>query len=288
MMGSFWAADKDGLQQSLVVGHPSADNPHIMLSLISGAIRLGAGALILDRTADSAQASMCGHIVRMVEGHRRVQDLDILHMRMPVDDAISSVQRTFNPFADASPEVVTRLAVEMLTLNDGSTTGQLWKGRASSYVLAVAKAICLMRDSGRLDLTPVALRDHLSFKRLVEMWDGSLYPDLPGEIRRNLGVYLCSLPGFQENRGVEQFQITLDQHGYMEMQFMKALQTLIENLGHIFLTTAPDLKMVDVVRDRRILVVRLPSEWWVAESAGRLVMSAYQRAVDQFRPRVAT
>ena len=49
------------------------------------------------------------------------------------------------------------------------------------------------------------------------------------------------------------------QHGYLAMQFTRSLQSLGDDYGYIFDTQAADVDMVDVVLNRRILIVLIPA-----------------------------
>ena len=70
---------------------------------------------------------------------------------------------------------------------------------------------------------------------------------------------LTSLPGYQADKGYKQSQTTLDQHGYLEMQFTKILGSLADVYGHVFLTPHGHVDMHDVVLNRRILIIMLPA-----------------------------
>jgi intracellular multiplication protein IcmO len=82
---------------------------------------------------------------------------------------------------------------------------------------------------------------------------------MPLKIRTSINAYLTSLPGFQPDKGPKQSQTTLDQHGFLQMQFTKILGSLADVYGHVFLTPHGEVDMNDVVLNRRILVVMLPA-----------------------------
>ena len=49
------------------------------------------------------------------------------------------------------------------------------------------------------------------------------------------------------------------QHGYLTMQFTRALQSLGDDYGYIFDTQAADIDMVDIVLNRRVMIVLIPA-----------------------------
>jgi len=119
--------------------------------------------------------------------------------------------------------------------------------------------MCWLRDQGYLDLNVAEIRDHIDLKRIIELGDENKYPDLPPSIRKSVRSYLTSLPGYQEEKKDKQPQTTLDQHGYLQMQFTKILSSLADVYGHIFSTPYGEVDMYDVVLGRRLLVIMLPA-----------------------------
>ena len=85
--------------------------------------------------------------------------------------------------------------------------------------------------------------------------------------------YLDTLPGYIDNafdnEGKEkppgpdtpQYDTTTprQQHGYLSMQFTRSLQSLGDEYGYIFDTQAADIDMIDVVLNRRMLIVLIPA-----------------------------
>jgi intracellular multiplication protein IcmO len=85
--------------------------------------------------------------------------------------------------------------------------------------------------------------------------------------------YLDTLPGYVDaafdDEGKERpagpdvpqsdAQVPMQQHGYLTMQFTRSLQSLGDEYGYIFDVQNADIDMVDVVLNRRILVVLIPA-----------------------------
>jgi len=90
---------------------------------------------------------------------------------------------------------------------------------------------------------------------------------------KELSGYLDTLPGFtaeayDDNGKVKppgpdtpQYDTNTanQQHGYLAMQFTRSLQSLGDDYGYIFDTQAADVDMLDVVLNRRILIVLIPA-----------------------------
>src|SRR3546814_11728707 len=100
---------------------------------------------------------------------------------------------------------------------------------------------------------------------------------MPQQVRKSIKSYLSSLPGFQEDKGYKQSQTTLDQHGYLEMQFTKILGSLVDAYGYIFHTPYGAVDMHDVVLGRRILVIMLPA----LEKSGDEIANLRKNVLDK-------
>lgn len=100
--------------------------------------------------------------------------------------------------------------------------------------------------------------------------------NIPMHLRNGLVGYLETLPGYNaaafddEGRdkpaGPDQPMMDTTtaktQHGYLSMQFTRSLQSLADDYGYIFDSPAADVDMVDVVLNRRILVVHPCPKIW--------------------------
>jgi intracellular multiplication protein IcmO len=133
----------------------------------------------------------------------------------------------------------------------------MWKGRAIAMLTGVMRALVEKRDKGLIDLNVGEIRRHMVLTEIEALGrDPALSPSTIAAIQ----AYLRSLPGYKENPGEKgQAQTTLDQHGYLQMQFTKILGSLTDVYGHIFSTPYGEVDIADVVLNRRILVIMLPA-----------------------------
>jgi hypothetical protein len=238
-------------QHLLVLGTTGSGKTEFLLSMVSGALSWGSGAVFVDGKGDISLFSKV-----MVQAHAFGREEDVLVLNFMTgqkDDGI--VSNTFNPFARATADEITHLVVDLM--DEAGGDGSMWKGRATAMLTAVVRYLVWKRDTEGARLNIADIRDHLAIRRIIGM---ALDPACPVPVRKSVRSYLTSLPGFNEDRGYKQAQTTLDQHGYLEMQFTKILGSLADVYGHIFCPEgAPEIDMVDVVRNRRVLVVLLPA-----------------------------
>jgi intracellular multiplication protein IcmO len=233
-------------------------NTESLLGFAANALSWGSGFLFCDGKGDVA---LFAKVYAMARRFGREDDLLVLNFMTGNTDLGSSggeiLSNTLNPFSTGSSDGLTQMVVSLM--DDVGGDGAMWKGRATAMLTGIMRALCWLRDQGYLELNVGEIRDHMNLKRIIELADENKHPDLPPQIRKSIKSYLSSLPGFQEEKKEKQAQTTLDQHGYLEMQFTKILGSLADVYGHIFATPYGEVDMYDVVLGRRILVIMLPA-----------------------------
>jgi hypothetical protein len=157
-----------------------------------------------------------------------------------------------NAFASGSAFGLTQMLVSLM--DNAGHVGAMWEGRAVALFTGVLGALVWKRDAGLVTLNASLIRDHLSFGKITELADPKKEPHLPAPIRVSIEAYLNSLPGFQKDKGANQCQTTLDQHGYLQMQFTKILGTVAAD-GYI---VTPSAGTKDGKPKRPVWVITLP------------------------------
>jgi len=253
-----WLTNSDCRQHFLVLGTTGAGKTETLLGFAANAIAWGSGFLFCDGKGD---VSLFAKVYALARRFGREDDLLVLNYMTGNQDLGSAGGKirsnTLNPFATGSSDTLTQMVVGLM--DDAGGDGAMWKGRATAMFTGVMRALTWLRDKQVIDLNVSEIRDHLNLKRIIDLADKSKYPDLPQPIRKSIKSYLTSLPGYQEEKGHRQGQTTLDQHGYLEMQFTKILGSLADVYGYIFHTPYGEIDMADVVLNRRILVIMLPA-----------------------------
>jgi hypothetical protein len=125
---------------------------------------------------------------------------------------------------ESYPDVlVNTIAASFLVGEDG----YLWAARAKTLMQAVLSTLWCLNKTDSLPLETKQIRQMLSFSRLIYLADDDNL--LPEDIRKLLYDYLSSLPKFDWDKGakgIPQSQITLDQHGYLELMCLQALEQM--------------------------------------------------------------
>ncbi|MBY3433196.1 TraM recognition domain-containing protein [Rhizobium laguerreae] len=233
-------------------------NTETLLGFASNAVSWGSGFLFCDGKGDVA---LFAKVYALARRFGREDDLLVLnYMTGNTDIGLSYGEKrsnTLNPFATGSSDGLTQMVVGLM--DDTGGDGAMWKGRATAMFTGVMRALTWLRDQQLIDLNVSEIRDHLQLKRIIDLANPEQYEQMPMPIRKSIKSYLTSLPGYKESQGYNQSQTTLDQHGYLEMQFTKILGSLADVYGHIFHTPHAEVDMADVVLNRRILVIMLPA-----------------------------
>lgn len=253
-----WLTNDDCRTHFLILGTTGSGKTEALLGFASNAITWGSGFLFCDGKGDVA---LFAKVFALAKRFGREDDLLVLNFMTGNTDmgASNGFKRsnTLNPFSTGSSDSLTQMVVGLMDEVGGD--GAMWKGRATAMFTGVMRALAWLRDQGKVDLNVGEIRDHLNIKKIIELSDTSKYPELPQSIRKSIRSYLTSLPGYVEEKKDKQGQTTLDQHGYLEMQFTKILGSLADVYGYIFKTPFGEVDMSDVVLNRRILVVMLPA-----------------------------
>lgn len=268
----------------LVLGTTGSGKTEGLLGIAEQSIAKGSGVVIIDGKGD---VSLFAKMFMIAFSHGREDDLLVLNMMGgyyddPPRTPGVQVSNTFNPFSTHDASLLTQLVVSMMDETGGD--GAMWKGRATALLQALMRVLVWRRDTHGDVLDAGVVRDHLNLRKVLDFIDIEKHPDMPLDIRQGLSSYLSALPGFNQERGYRQAQTTLDQHGYLEMQFTRILSSLDDKYGHIFKAGTSDIDMDDVVANRRILVVLLPAMEKSGDDAsnlGKIVVSALKAATQK-------
>jgi hypothetical protein len=253
--------DADGLPVRLP-GHAmlggvfvKGENDHVrksvVRSLLESSIASGRG-LVYFCAGDPEDYA---RIFAIASSYGRQDDVQVLNF-MTGNRGADHHSNTCNPFQKGTPESHANTIVSLL--DDVGGDSAMWKGRGTALMLGILRALWWLRDEARADLDVSTVRNMLSISRVVDLAYSAEFAELPESIRKSVRSYLQSLPGFDPAKGYKQSQTTLDQHGYLDMQFTKIIGSLADIYGHIFGSRHGDVDMNSVLGGDRILVVMLP------------------------------
>ncbi len=259
-----WFTNNDARTHILYLGTTGSGKTVGLTSMATNALSWGSGFVYVDGKADTDLWSNLSALVR-----RFGRDDDLLVLNYMTGNAdIRAPSNTMNPFSSGSASYLVNMLVSLMPESQGDNA--MWQERAVSLIGAMMPVMVWKRDNQDVSLSVRTIRDNLSINNVIKLQRDDA---VPTEIRDGLKGYLDTLPGFvhdaYDDQGnakppgpdTPQYDTTTagQQHGYLAMQFTRSLQSLGDDYGYIFDTQAADVDMVDVVLNRRILIVLIPA-----------------------------
>lgn len=259
-----WFTNEDLRTHLLYLGTTGSGKTTGLMSLASNALSWGSGFVYIDGKADTGLWSNLSAIARRFG---RDDDIFVINY-MTGNSDVKAPSNTLNPFSTGSASYLTQLLVSLLP--DASGDNVMWKERAVSMVSAIMPTMTWKRDNQDMPLNVSTIRNNMILNNIIKL---SRDDQVPEELRNAIVGYLDTLPGFVHAAFDDNGQVkppgpdtpnvdtstSFTQHGYLSMQLTRALQSLGDDYGYIFDSPAADVEMLDVVLNRRILVVLIPA-----------------------------
>lgn len=257
-----YANDSDLRTHQLVLGTTGSGKTEYLLGLVFNALTQNTGFIYTDGKGDPALQK---NIFRLARRVGREDDLLIINFitsgRDFVEKQKDKVTNNMNMMGNTSSGMLIELIVALM--DDSGGGGDMWKGRAISFVAALTRPLVYLRDKGFINLAPESFLDNFELSAIEEMvWNhNGKYGEVFNVVCAPLRSYLLTLPGYQNkaDKHKKQETKTLEQHGFIVMQLTRIFNDLTFNYGHIFKTKIGDVDFYDVVLNRRLLVVLLPA-----------------------------
>ncbi len=265
-----WFNNNDMRTHTLVFGSTGSGKTEFLVSLAYNALIQGSGFIYVDGKGDN---SLFAKIFSMTRSLGREDDLLLVNFMTGARDVVGAQEKrlsnTMNPFANGSSSMLTQLVVSMMSSSSNTPDGDMWKGRAISFVEALMMILVYMRDQGKVLLDANAIRNYFNLDYLESIVIDKMFPrtdqepvsltDAPSKVMEPLYNYVMKLPVYNKAKKGKQVSQVLEQHGFITMQLTRVFTSLADTYGHILRTNLAEVDFKDVVLNRRILVVLLPA-----------------------------
>ena len=265
-----WFANEDMRTHALIFGSTGSGKTEALVSLAYNSLCQGSGFIYVDGKGDN---SLFAKVFSMVRSMGREDDLLLINFMTGARDIIGPQEKrlsnTMNPFAQGSSSMLTQLVVSLMDSGSGGSDGDMWKGRAISFVESLMKILVYMRDQGAILLDANTIRNYFHLPRLEAIVIDKQFPRddqesvsleaVPAVVTEPIKNYLLNLPGYNKEKKGKQVSQVLEQHGFITMQLVKVFSSLADTYGHIIRVNLAEVDFKDVVLNRRILVVLLPA-----------------------------
>ncbi|TNF70138.1 MAG: phosphoesterase [Gammaproteobacteria bacterium] len=266
-----WFNNSDMRTHCLIFGSTGSGKTEALISISYNALSQGSGFIYVDGKGDN---SLYAKVFSMTRSLGREDDLLVVNYMTGAADIIGpqkkAISNTLNPFAIGSSSMLAQLVTSMMGSSGqgGSSDGDMWKGRAISFVEALMRVLVYLRDENLLLLDASLIRKYFVLDVVENLIDGNAIdqydntvkiPPLPHSVTDPMNNYLATLPGYQRKNKGKQSDKTFEQHGYITMQLTRIFGSLADVYSHIMRTNLAEVDFNDVVLNRRILVVLLPA-----------------------------
>jgi intracellular multiplication protein IcmO len=270
-----WFSNSDARTHILYLGTTGSGKTEGLKAMASNALCWASGFVYVDGKADTDLWSALSSLVRRFG---RDDDLLVLNYMTGNSDK-KAPSNTMNPFSSGSASYLTNMLVSLMPDAEGDNA--MWKERAVSLISSLMPILTFRRDTLDIPMSVGTIRHNLNLSSIIKL---SRDENLPEHLRAGLKGYLDTLPGYNDaafddegrDKPAGPDQPMMDtttaktQHGYLSMQFTRSLQSLADDYGYIFDSQAADVDMVDVVLNRRIMVVLIPALEKSADEAANL------------------
>lgn len=259
-----WISGSDAKTHILYLGTTGSGKTEGLKSFATNALAWGSGFVYIDGKADTDLWSSLSSLCRRFG---RDDDLLVLNYMTGNSDA-RAPSNTMNPFSHGSAAYLSAMLETLMPEAEGDNA--MWKERAVALIKSLMPVLTWKRDNQDIPLSIGTIRQYLNLDKIIALSKDEVIPD---KLRESLVGYLETLPGYNpdafDENGKEKplgpNQPMMDtttvhqQHGYLTMQFTRALQSLGDDYGYIFDAQDADVDMVDIVLNRRILITLIPA-----------------------------
>ncbi|RKP47543.1 type IV secretory system conjugative DNA transfer family protein [Trinickia fusca] len=277
-----WATNDDARTHMLLMGTTGSGKTVTLLSLCFNALSWGSGFFYSDGKADSSLHAAVWALCRRVG---REDDYLVLNFMTGGADPYKQRKSTekssngTNPWYEGGPDFLSQLSSALLPKASGD--GAQWQQKAVNMMDALIRTLCYERAVGNITLSIGVIREYLSLPNLVKLYLKGKRGEIPEFAFLPIKAYLeTGLPGFRPEyaeKPEKWDQTVWDQHGYLTGQYARTLSMLMDTYGAIFKDKYSEVDMMDVLLNRRVLVVMIPTLEKSSQEAanlGKLIVSS--------------
>ncbi|MEL7595327.1 hypothetical protein AADX40_15140 [Aeromonas veronii] len=251
-----WAANEDLRTHMFIIGSTGAGKTEGLISLVVNPLCWGSGFSYADGKGD---VSFWGKAFSLARDFGREDDVLVINYMTGGGDTTKKradkLSNTYNPYSLMNADSAIQLTVSLMDASGAG--GDMWKGRAISFLTSVVTPLIELRDQGALLLHIGRIREYMPFLRYVELMND---PRISQRSQDMMKAFLSDVPGYQPSKAVDKQSPTfLEQFGYQQMQFTRIMSSLADTYGHIFATEQAEVNLEDVAINCRILLVLLPA-----------------------------
>ncbi|MBB2158089.1 type IV secretion system DNA-binding domain-containing protein, partial [Gluconacetobacter diazotrophicus] len=270
-----WVSGREDLtMHGILPGATGSGKTQFIYSLLSNTLAQGSGFTLIDGKASNKLPFTVAALARRFG---READVRVLNMLVSEGDRRTN---TWNPFTTVNAEGMTELLLTLFLPDEGDSGGgssKFFKDRADALIRGMAHVFVWVRDNLKIPMTSETIRamfsDIEALRSLTERLEFRYYSfekrdfatvtldgrQFPTALLDPVRFYVKETGGFSAKASTDDQAKVREQHGYVVGGFAKTFTQMSSTLGHIFRCDVPDIDFHDIIYNRRILVVMLPS-----------------------------
>lgn len=281
-----WLSFSHLLTHTLLLGATGSGKTETLVSMVCNYISVGSGVMYTDA---KAAPKLGWQIFTLARYFGREEDFRALNYikgntSLKPDPAVRRGNNV-NLFTYGSAESITQIIVSLMP--PGGAENKLFSERAVGLISAVMPALVDLRDKANLKITPGVIRKALEFEEVQKLKRAK--PISP-ESREALRAYLSSLPGYSEHpkdrngRPTDkQPEEVTRQFGFAQAYFTRALASLSDTYGDIYMVGRGEINFLDLILRRRVCVVLVPALEKAPDemkNLSKIVLAAQKNAIS--------
>ena len=275
-----WLAGEDMTMHAVLPGATGSGKTQFIYSLLCNALAQGSGFTIVDAKGSN---NLVFSVAALLQRWGMGANLRIINLIVSDGDRKTN---TWNPFGSVNAEGMTELLLTLFLPEDenGGGNSQHFKDRADALIRSMAHVFVWLRDHCGIPVTAETIRanfsdiqslidltrspDHSNAQRRFHFYNDTagkietipLPPEFPAQLLNPVRAYVAETGGYSSEKGDASGQDKVrEQHSYVVGGFARTFTQMTTTLRHIFQCAVPDIDFRDIIFNRRVLVVLIPS-----------------------------
>lgn len=281
-----WLSFVHLLTHTLVIGSTGAGKTETLVSMAANYLAVGSGVMYSDAKAAPKLGWQIFTLARYFGREHDFRALNYIkgNTSAKKDPAVRRGNNV-NLFTYGSSESITQIIVSIMP--PGGNENKLFSERAIGLISAVMPALIDLRDCAGLLITPAVIRKSLELTEVEKLRD---HPRITAESREAIRAYLASLPGYNPDPGRDargnkkkQPEEVGRQFGFAQAYFTRALSSLSDTYGDIYMVGRGEINFLDMILRRRIGVVMIPALEKAPDemkNLAKIVLAAQKNAIS--------
>jgi len=260
-----WETKSFMTQHRLVLGTTGSGKTELLMGFLANSLLMGAGTIFGDAKGTKDQISKVYWLCRVFGREDDFFSINYITGGGPRSLGRTRLTNTTNPVGIASADQINQMFQSFLPEKGGDN--QIFLERAIAMFSAITPAVCDLRDlSGEfIDISTIRsyASNPQSFLELAGNRDNRISKYSAGVMRNFLSAAMgINLEEFDAAPDPRSFKIPgegLRTFTYASQYFVRALSSLTESYGHIYLTQRGEVSFRDAIYNRRIVLISLPA-----------------------------